>query len=64
MTASAVLYERMLTNSGVLSCVAVAISNKKARSTPISLSDRVSVFLELAEAHRLIGEQVSVVSDS
>lgn len=30
---------------------------KKGKATAISVNDRVSVFLELAEAHRLLGEQ-------
>ena len=31
---------------------------KRAVKTQISVNDRVSVFLELAEAHRLLGNQV------
>ncbi len=32
---------------------------KKSKAVDIGVNDRVSVFLELAEAHRVIGEQVS-----
>ena len=33
-------------------------ASSKSRSSQISVNDRVSVFLELAEAHLALGEQV------
>ena len=38
-------------------------AGKKERNV-ISVNDRVSVFLELADAHRLLGEQVKLVVTS
>lgn len=51
------LLSLVLIENGVITGVGSAGS--KGKGQQISINDRVSVFLELAEAHRNLGEQVS-----
>ncbi len=41
-------------------CFAPGRAGSKPKKIDISVNDRVSVFLELAEAHRILGQQVRV----
>ena len=44
--------------ANILSLRVVSALSSGKQTAQISVNDRVSVFLELAEAHRVLGEQV------